>query len=470
MARNLFLLVVLLFVASLFPSIRNSVRAQTLVEDEAIDPLLARPASGAIWDIPVLVVRILPTLDGRSIDHIETGGWAESLADTKARIDDFTVWTKFMLEEGSRFRGYADAQARPSLGYRVVGIKSVYEPFSQGKEVPWNPDHYFPDYHRLLGLADAERFVNNLGVREIWIWGYHSNRFEQPESNMSSPLTGDISNSSRFEDDLPLYGSTYTLYGYNYNRTQAEAVHNHGHQLEAILSHAATGQDGTDALFWRDFVGRSGAEFLPGRCGWTHMPPNTTDHYDYEDPALVETDCEDWTPTGTGSRVSVNNAYMASLPYTWPARGRTIPQLAESQFYIWWMQNMPGANSGIRVGAGQASNWWQFTGDWDGAIGRGSGLHEPLGSFSVEDPGIDRANLLSLSPNPASRELLVAISGRWDSGWNLSVYDVLGRRVAEHLLTQPGPFRLAIEGLPPGHYLVRAISSQGQLSAHFVRQ
>ena len=98
---------------------------------------------------------------------------------------------------------------------------------------------------------------------------------------MSSPLTGDISNSNRDNTDLPVYNSTYTVYGQNFRRTQAEAVHNHGHQLEAILSHVNHLQYGNTDLFWKKFVGQDENEdFITGRVGWTHMPPNTTKHYD----------------------------------------------------------------------------------------------------------------------------------------------------------------------------------------------
>src|SRR5258706_437022 len=82
------------------------------------------------------------------------------------------------------------------------------------------------------------------------------------ESNMSSPTTGDISNSARYNDDLPIYDRTYVLYNYNSTRWQAEAVHDHGHQLEAILSFVNKRLDGNTELFWNKFCGRqAGGKF-----------------------------------------------------------------------------------------------------------------------------------------------------------------------------------------------------------------
>src|SRR5687768_13511995 len=217
---------------------------------ETIPSSLALPAPGALWEIPVVIVRYIPTLDGAVVDAGEAG-ISGTLDQIRERIEVFEERVKFMLEEGSRFRGYHNPGAPYAIAYRVVHIVTVFSHFPRGREVPWNPGHYFPDYHQILGQIDAESWVNDRGVKEFWIWGYHSNVFEQPESNMSSPVTGDISNSARFADDLPVFNHTYTVYGYNFARTQAEAVHNHGHQLEAILSHVDAG------LFWKEFVGRN---------------------------------------------------------------------------------------------------------------------------------------------------------------------------------------------------------------------
>ena len=348
--------------APLLPPVRSS-----------IAPFLATPAAAALWEIPVVILRYLPTTDGINVDPVVTG-ISSTLADLEDRIDELTIETKFMLEEGTRFRGYQSSGSPTSLGYRVLEIVTIYEKFQTGIEVPWNPGIYFPDYEQILTRADAEEWVNTHGVREFWIWGWHYGDIEQPESNMSSPLTGDISNSIRAED-LPIFDSTYTVYGYNYDRTSNESVHNHGHQLEAVLSHANNLQDGNTDLFWHDFVGQnSQGSWITGRCGWTHMPPNTTSHYDYWNMALAESDCSDWTPAGTGATQLVNADTWGTLVYPWP-EGPPDHDLIQHQFYIWWMQNMPGRENGIPYSSEAMTNWWAFTGDWDGAISRGVGLH-----------------------------------------------------------------------------------------------
>lgn len=366
---------------------------------EKIDPYLATPAPGHLYEIPVVIMRFLPTTDGVNLDISKAPDFWElgeiSLQELKARIDLFDKRVKFMLEAGTRFRGYKNPSAVPSIGYRVVEYITVYEQTPQGPISDRLKDGsplYSPDFHKIFERFNMEHYVDDLGVKEIWIWmgGVNSDfpcydpAIHKPEdfrnwweSNMSSPLTGDISNSNRDNTDLPIYNSTYTVYGQNFRRSHAEAVHNHGHQLEAILSHVNHLQFGNTDLFWKQFVGQDEkGNFITGRAGWTHMPPNTTKHYDYtETMTLVESDIEDWTPDNSGAKKLVNVDTYGKLKYAWPdANPEEIVQRVESQWYIYWMQNMPGHNNSIRYENKDMTNWWLFTADWDKAISSSLGL------------------------------------------------------------------------------------------------
>ena len=366
---------------------------------EPIDPYLATPAPGHLYEIPVVVMRFLPTADGENLDTAKVPDYWSlghiSLSAMKARIDTFDKRIKFMLEAGSRFRGYKDPAARPSLGYRVVAYITVYEHTPPGPVTARQKDGgplYSPDFHQIFDRFNMEHYVNDLGVKEIWVWMGGGNAdfpsydptVNKPEdfrhwweSNMSSPLTGDISNSNRDNSDLPLYNTTYTVYGQNIWRTQAEAIHNHGHQLEAILSHVNHLQYGNTDLFWKKFVGQdAGGDFITGRAGWTHMPPNTLNHYDYTGThTRVKSDIEDWTPDNSGAHAWVNVDTYGTLTYPWPDPDpAAIPQRVESQWYLYWMQSMPGHKNRIRYKNKNMTNWWVFTADWDAAIASQMGL------------------------------------------------------------------------------------------------
>lgn len=375
----------------------NSMEKQPVFEK--IDPYLATPAPGHLYEIPVVIMRFLPTKDGRNIDVTKAPDFWDlgeiTIEKLKTKIDVYDRRIKFMLEEGTRFRGYKNKNAVPSIGYRVVEYITIYEQTPKGEVNSHLKDGtplYSPDYHKIFERFNIEHYINNLGVKEIWIWmgGVNSDfpcydpTMHKPEdfrnwweSNMSSAITGDISNSNRDNDDLPIYGSTYTVYGQNFRRSHAEAVHNHGHQLEAILSHVNHLQFGNTDLFWKKFVGQDDdGNFITGRAGWTHMPPNTTKHYDYTDTmTLVESDIEDWTPDNSGEKKLVNVDTYAKLKYHWRG-GNTeeIQQFIESQWYIYWMQNMPGYKNGIQYEDAEMTNWWIFTADWDKAISTELGL------------------------------------------------------------------------------------------------
>jgi Bacterial Ig-like domain (group 2) len=366
---------------------------------ERIHPFLATPAANSLFEIPVVILRYLPTADGVNLDVSVSPDYWElgpiSLRALKRRMDTLDIRTKFMLEEGSKFRGYKNPTALPSIGYKVVAYITVYEPTPPGKvkyEVAGYPV-YQPDHHQILKRFDGKRYVEALGVKEFWVWNgtldptfpVYDPQIHKPESfrgadesNMSSPLTGDISNSPRDPSDLPVYSSTYVVYHQNFRRGEGEAVHIRGHQLEQMLEHANLRQDGNTTLFWQKFVGPSDSTQPFRRCGWTHVPPNTTAEYDYyTNYNEVLSDIADWTPKGIGKKTLVSAHTWGDHPYPWPLG--MAPELQEGRneahWYIYWMQSMPGRGNTIPYGLKRMTNWWRFTGDWDGSIRGTLGLY-----------------------------------------------------------------------------------------------
>src|SRR5450631_1423755 len=144
-------------------------------------------------------------------------------------------------------------------------------------------------------------------------------------------------------------------------------------------------QDSNTALFWQSFVGLApNFTWMKGRSGDTHHPPNADSDYDYQNPTPVLSDIEDWTPAGTGQKKDVSATTWGGIPYGWPGGSADVPQLTESQWYIYWMQAMPGYGNTIPYGSNRMSNWWRFTADWDASAAVGLGLYEPgTCSFTV---------------------------------------------------------------------------------------
>ena len=358
---------------------------------EAISVSLRTPVSNCLYTVPVVIVRFLPTSNGVDLDVTKVPDyWSlnpKTIAQVRSEIDVCTERVKFALEQGTRFRAYKDSNAVPSLGYKVVDVLTFsqhtpggrfYDPYSSTNLVR------YLDYGLIMQAINASNYVNNLGVREFWVWhgpfddSYPSYRANPSlfnvddirglqESNMSSPLTGDVSNSYQ-SDDLPLYNTTYTVYEYNIRRSHNEAMENHGHQLERLLDYAYWQRDGNADFFWKKFVGQDASgNFITGRCGWTHMPPNTTNNYDWSNPAVVASDIQDWRPDGLGARASFGTSTFRSIRYNWP--GGYAPGSTESApWFLFWWQSMPGFKNGIPEGSSLVPNWWTYTADWDSAI------------------------------------------------------------------------------------------------------
>ena len=343
--------------------------------EEDIDLFLETPAAGHLYKMPVVILRYFPTTDGVSLDPVLTG-ISSSLIDMKAKAERMEKQIKFVLEEGGRFRGYGNPAAFPTLGYEVVKIVTIYEDVPPGFVNPWEAGTYFPDYNQILTRWGSEELVNEGGVKEFWIWHQHFGRIAPNESNMSSPTTGDISNSARSNGDQPIHDRTFVTYGITLSRDTNEAVHNHGHQLEAILSQVNWRQDGNFELFWQRFVGQDAyGQFQQGRCGDTHHPPNAASDYDYYNTTAVRSDIEDWTPEQLGQQTWVAASTWGGIPYDWPD-DLPPPGATEAQWYLYWMQAMPGRDNGVPFGTNTMTNWWQFTGDWDAASMVGLGLYE----------------------------------------------------------------------------------------------
>ena len=373
---------------------------------QTISNYLATPAQGALYEMPVVILRYLPTADGQNLDV----AWAPDfyslnpipLVQLEQNLDLYDQIVKFMLEEGSRFRGYGSQTSPPSLGYRVVAIITVYEPPPPGKfkpngALPLYDAEWFQIFER-FGMRD---YVNKMGVKEIWMyWGgvqpnipsydpaIHppENMRDGWESNMASPTTGDISNSDRNNTDLPIYDRSYIVYKRNIRRLDPGTIHPDGHQLELMFDDVNRRQTGDTQLFWQKFVGFSTTgPWQRGRAGDTHHPPNAVTDYDYQNFAPFDSDIMDWKPDG-GQTTPFSAATYGNVPYKFPNNylqsfGSSV---IEPNWYIFWRQSLPGNGNAIPYGANRMTNWWQFIGDWDAAYRAGLGLYEPAGcTFSL---------------------------------------------------------------------------------------
>ncbi|MFZ0389795.1 MAG: hypothetical protein WAN36_05000 [Calditrichia bacterium] len=303
-------------------------------------------------EIPVVVVKYFP-VQGELIDIKKTGDVDMPLSAARQKTDSLTGGLVRFLEDASRYHAYKNPQAEPSLDYRILNTYEFLEPLpTREKHAGKAP---MTDYQAIFNRINGTDWVENQGVKEIWLWGYHGGKVGLWESNMGGPF-GDVSNSNRDEEDLPVLDNTYTFYHYNYQRGLSEAIEDHMHQIEALLNHV-DGRDTTKAdewdqlLFWGKFVGSNKShKIIEPHAGWAHYPPNAEKDYDWANKAYVLTDMEDWHPDGTGEKKRVNCERWDCSSMGW---------------FKLWMQSLPGKNNNLQYQGKPLTNWWIFVGDWD---------------------------------------------------------------------------------------------------------
>ena len=200
---------------------------------EAADPPISYPIA-----IPVLVIKYFPTADNVTINTVVTATdipAGTTIAQKRATTNTLDAGLLANLGKGSTYHGYKNPLTTPSLNYSIVGeIEYLAEvPKVAGSSIG------LVDYYKIMNDINISDWVNNHGVKEVWIWGYEGNSnypLRLWESNFASTW-GDISNSNRDPNDLPIIpNKSYTVYHYNYGRDLGCALEDHGHQIEAILN------------------------------------------------------------------------------------------------------------------------------------------------------------------------------------------------------------------------------------------
>ncbi len=118
---TIFAMIIILFLTAITGM--SKLNAQVI---EPIHTYLSTPANNNLSVVPVVIIRFLPTTDNINLNSNETG-ITSTLEDMKNKIDIMDKQVKFSLEEGSKYHGYSNSSARPSLGYKVVYYLTIYE-------------------------------------------------------------------------------------------------------------------------------------------------------------------------------------------------------------------------------------------------------------------------------------------------------------------------------------------------------
>ena len=339
-----------------------------------------------------MVINYVPTNDkGVTVNQNTFPFVGDNGIDPNLSVEEYNKWvlsqnirTKVGIEEGSKFRGYKNNND-PYVGIKVLKYINVYEMPKIVREMPGDlfaqdsTEGYYPDYFKLFESIGLESLVNEHDVKEVW---FNRKSLAVPESNMSSPSSGDISNafygSEQYgfinaiqEDDLPIYNKNFVVYSHWMHNSYEAILHVRGHQIERQLDVL----EGGDFL-WGKFKGFNvGPDGREHGCGTVHYPVNATSDYQYNNDHHVLSDVEDWKPDGSGERTLVNNSNWIreiNVPYTLPTsyyKSETSRDIIgndpEGGWMIYWFQSIPGEDNNLQYNALNLKNWWDTIYDWD---------------------------------------------------------------------------------------------------------
>ncbi len=367
--------------------------AYTPIQFENVNEYLATPAVGAKLIIPVIIINYIPSKDkGKTLDQTTFPFRNDKgTFDPNLPVSEYKKWllsndirTKAAIEEGSKFRNYKSATT-PYVGIKVIKYINVYEIAKVARTMPAesfavdSTEGYYPDYFDLFKKIGLDTLVNNYGVKEIW---FNRKSLAVPESNMSSPTTGDVSNayygSEQYglvnaiqQNDLPIYKKTYVVYSHFVHFGYDNNIHIRGHQIERQMGHI-------NNTMWNNFVGTLTPTGRPKGCGNTHYPVNAARAYDYDNQTPFSSEIANWNPNGTATTTTVSssswkrnitiNHTMPTSTYKNETSRNIIGNDPQGGWLIYWFQSIPGENNNITYGNKPLTNWWDIYYNWDDAI------------------------------------------------------------------------------------------------------
>lgn len=349
-------------------------------------------------NVSVLVLEYFPKDPGNPdlLDGIETG-WrgdatvgGRTISFWEQKTDEMVDAAIPIINESTKYHGYKDAAAQQFLNYTVLERKKFYNPIPRGFRLGTNQQgspNYRPDYNSILSNLNICDYVDSRGIKEVWMYGYHSDVIVPDESRMSSKY-GDVSNSLPKEESLParfklpVCQNSYVLYNFTYQPggkdTMSNNFHNRLHQIENIIPFIENKwppvrEDRVDtnipgSVFWGDF-----SEYVQdyterstyrSSCGNSHNTPNWSDRgsgYLYNLTGKRDFNCETWHPDDT------RTTYINAGCERWGC--------SEIGYYKWWMQNLPGYNNGIEFQGRKMRNWWEGMYDFNAFVEKGRSLY-----------------------------------------------------------------------------------------------
>jgi hypothetical protein len=204
------------------------------------------------------------------------------------------------------------------------------------------PPHTPPmaNYQAILAKLNVLSRITRHEIDEVWLFGFpHAGFYESSMGGAGAfwcnapPIAG--------TDTCP---RRFIVMGFSYERGVGEMLESFGHRAESILEKTFS-KTTESANLYRKYT-RYDKEFPDqAEVGNIHFAPNSESDYDWANPRLVNSACDDWFnfPHFTGTVRQVNTDEWGSGDIR--------------KHHVWWLKHLPhiaGRTSGIQ------NNWWQY--------------------------------------------------------------------------------------------------------------
>jgi hypothetical protein len=290
----------------------TSLKTLVIVYDPVVEPRTGKRLSEYMrWN------RVEDLAKGFMSDIVETsGGLARYQIEQRIDIDAFPA----------KVDGYQyDA---PTYLDVVRGIARPYMPQEA-------------DYHAIIRRFDILQLIAFREIDEVWIFNFPHAGFY--ESIMGGP--GAFWCNAPPLQNTEAAGRRFVIMGFSYERGVGEMLENMGHRAESILEKTFEGLKGEENL-WRRYIRYE--KSAPGQAavGNIHFAPNSERDYDWNNPAPVRSECDDWLRNFPDFEGIVRQVTAAEWGYG-----------DIREHHKWWFKHLPkatGQNNGI------VHNWWQY--------------------------------------------------------------------------------------------------------------
>jgi len=201
-----------------------------------------------------------------------------------------------------------------------------------------NPDTI--NYHELLTRFNILPRIADHQIDEVWAFGFPYAGFY--ESVMGGP-------GAFFCNADPLRGTSragrrFIIMGFSFERGVGEMLEAFGHRAESMMEKVYERSSPADNL-WKKFIRYDQSHPGQSECGNVHFAPNSERDYDWGNPRVVNSRCDDWRnfPNFQGVVRQVNAA-------EWGGGDIRL-------HHKWWLSHMPKVAGSVK---GIANNWWQY--------------------------------------------------------------------------------------------------------------